>query len=255
MLERKSSFDSEKNLVYGFYPVFEALRSGSRVVKKIIISSGRRDNRIKELIGLAKERKIPYTSLPTKVFNKKYPVKTMQGIVAELEDQHFITFDELLDLPKKSKEVPLFVILDEVEDPRNFGAILRTAEAGGVHGVLFPSHRSAGFGPSMYKASAGACEYIPLCKVANIKVYIERFQEAGISVIGTLTQDAQPYWTMDLTGPIALVLGSEEKGLRHTVKQRCDYLTTIPMVGQISSLNVSVAAGILIYEALRQRQR
>lgn len=251
---REINLDSEKSLVYGFHPVFEALKSGSRSVKKILISSGRRDKRIKEIISLAKEKRIPYTSLPAEIFNKKYPIKAVQGIVAELEEQHFVTFEDLLVVPKKRKESPFFLILDEVEDPRNFGAILRTAEAGGVHGVLFPSHRSAGFGPSMYKASAGAFEYLPLCQVANIKQYMERFQEAGISIIGTLTKEAPPCWTMDFTQPLAFVLGSEEKGLRHTVKKRCDYFTAIPMVGQISSLNVSVAAGILIYEAMRQRQ-
>lgn len=254
MQEREISFDSEKKLVYGFHPIFEALRSGTRSVKKILISSGRRDKRIKELISLAKERRVPYTSLRAEVFNKKYPIKAVQGVVAELEDQHFVMFEDILALPKKRKEAPFFLILDEVEDPRNFGAILRTAEAGGVHGVLFPSHRSAGFGPSLYKSSAGACEYLPLCRVLNIKHYMERFKEAGISIIGTLTHEAPPYWTMDFIQPLAFVLGSEEKGLRSSVKQRCDYLTAIPMVGQISSLNVSVAAGILIYETMRQRQ-
>jgi 23S rRNA (guanosine2251-2'-O)-methyltransferase len=248
--------ETENNIVYGFHPVVEALRSGARTVKKVVFSSGRRDQKIKELIVLARQMAIPFESLPAEVFQKKYPMKAVQGIAAELESQRFVSFEELLAVPQKRGEVPFFLILDEIEDPRNFGAILRTAETGGIHGVLIPSHRSAGFGPAMYKAAAGACEYLPMCRVANIKLYMERFKEAGISVIGTVTEhEVTPYWSMDFTQPLVLVLGSEEKGLRQTVRQRCDLLTTIPMAGKISSLNVSVAAGILIYEVMRQRQR
>ncbi|HLC17128.1 MAG TPA: 23S rRNA (guanosine(2251)-2'-O)-methyltransferase RlmB [Thermodesulfovibrionia bacterium] len=248
--------ETENSIVYGFHPVVEALRSGARGVRKVVLSSGRSDQKIKEVIALARQAGVQFESLPAQVFQKKYPEKAAQGIAAELESQCFVSFEELLAVPKKRGETPCFLILDEIEDPRNAGAILRTAESGGVHGALIPLHRSAGFGPALHKAAAGACEYLPLCRVSNIKQYMEKFQEAGITVVGSVTDhEVQPYWSIDFTQPLALVLGSEEKGLRHTVRQRCDLLTTIPMAGKIVSLNVSVAAGILIYEVMRQRQR
>ena len=177
----------------------------------------------------------------------------MQGVVAEIDIPPFLTLNELLLIPSQRQEPPFFVILDSIEDPRNFGAIVRTAEAAGVHGIIFPSHRSAGIGPAVFKTSSGALEHIPLSQVVNIKHSIELFTEQGISIIGTAGEATQSIWSVDLTVPVAVVLGSEEKGLKRTVRERCDAVVTIPMKGKIDSLNVSVAAGIVIFEVLRQR--
>ncbi|RMD52856.1 MAG: 23S rRNA (guanosine(2251)-2'-O)-methyltransferase RlmB, partial [Nitrospirae bacterium] len=155
----------------------------------------------------------------------------------------------------RAKEPPFFIILDGVKDPRNLGAIIRTAEAGGVDGIVFSMHRAAGLGPGVYKSSAGAWQYVPLCRLTNIKRAIRTMKEKDITIFGTTSsdEDVMSIWDVDFKRPAAVILGSEEKGISRTVKEQCDELITIPMKGRISSLNVSVAAGIVIYEALRQR--
>jgi 23S rRNA (guanosine2251-2'-O)-methyltransferase len=165
-----------------------------------------------------------------------------------------ITIEALMEIPDKKGETPFFVILDCIEDPRNLGAILRSAEAAGVHGVVIQERRSAKPGPEAAKASAGAMEHIPVCVVSNIKHAIEAMKKIGITIVGAEAGKQPSPWEVDLRGPAALVLGSEDKGVRRVVREKCDMIVSLPIRGQVTSLNTSVAAGILIYEYLRQNK-
>jgi 23S rRNA (guanosine2251-2'-O)-methyltransferase len=239
--------------IYGINPVIEALKSEKCSVKKILFSHSRNDRKINELITLAKRQGITCTCIDSRILKKQYPHKGVQGVVAEIVIPPFLSLRELSTIPAYAQEPPFFVILDSIEDPRNFGAIIRTAEAAGVHGIVFPSHRSAGIGEAVFKTSSGALEHLPLSQVVNIKHSIEFFKEQGITIIGLAGEAPQKIWSIDLTIPVALVLGSEDKGLKRTVKEQCDSVVSIPVKGKIDSLNVSVAAGIAIFEVIRQR--
>jgi 23S rRNA (guanosine2251-2'-O)-methyltransferase len=239
--------------LYGINPVLEALKAGSRI-ESIYISSGRYDSQVGRKIREQTEK----ANLPLKVkdinfFNKTFP-KGHQGVAARVLQKEYTSFEELLRIPFKKEEPAFFIILDGIEDPRNLGAILRTAEAGGVHGIITQSHRSAGFSSTVYKTSAGAAEHISVARVSNIKYAIDILRNEGIRIYGTDAQSKDILWDMDFRGPLAIVLGSEGSGIRKTVKKRCDQLIRIPLKGKVTSLNVSVAAAILIYEVLRQRK-
>lgn len=236
--------------IYGINPVFEAIRAG-RSIKKIFISSGRHE-KIRQIRAEADKRRIPVEVVGSGFFDNNLP-KGHQGIAARVSQKGYISLDDLLAIPLKLNETPLFVILDCIEDPRNLGAILRTADAAGVHGVVIQSYRAAGISPEVSKASAGAIEHVPVCMVPNIKHAIKQMKEMGIAIAGAETGSYPFIWDRDLSGPVALIVGSEGKGLRKTVKESCDMLVSLPMKGIINSLNVSVAAGIALFEILRQR--
>jgi 23S rRNA (guanosine2251-2'-O)-methyltransferase len=187
--------------------------------------------------------------------DREVPGLQHQGIVAFASAKQYAMLDDILRIPAEKGEPPLFLVLDGVEDPRNLGAILRTADAAGVHGVIIPERRAAGLTETVAKTAAGALEHVPVVKVTNIANTLDALKKAGVWVAGAEAGGSQVYWEADLTQPIALVLGGEDRGVRRLVQERCDYLISLPLRGQISSLNVSVAAGILIYEALRQRSR
>jgi 23S rRNA (guanosine2251-2'-O)-methyltransferase len=237
---------------YGLNPVMEALRSG-RAIKAIYVSSGRR-----KLVGrLAEEAKRKGIETKTKdpeFFDSRFP-KGHQGVAAETAARRYLSVDELLDIPAKKGEPPFFIIIDCVEDPRNLGAIIRSAEAAGVHGAVLQEHRSARPGPGVMKASAGAAEHLPVCMVPNIKNAIEAMKRADIKVIAEEAGRYPSAWEADLRTPAALVLGSEDKGIRKTVREKCDVTVSLPLKGKVNSLNTSVAAGIVIYEILRQNQK
>lgn len=236
--------------IYGINPVFEAIRAG-RSIKKIFISSGRHE-KIQQIRAEADRRRIPVEIVGSDFFDNNLP-KGHQGIAARVSQKGYTSLDDLLAIPLKLNEAPLFVILDCIEDPRNLGAILRTADAAGVHGVVIQSYRAAGISPEVSKASAGAIEYVPVCMVPNIKNAIKEMKEAGIAVVGAEIGDYPVTWKADISGPLAVVIGSEGKGIRRTVKESCDSMVTLPMKGKINSLNASVAAGIFLFEILRQR--
>ena len=165
----------------------------------------------------------------------------------------YADFDELLETPSRNNEIPLFLLLDGVEDPRNFGAVLRVADAGGVHGVVIQAYRSVSLSSEAVKASAGASEHIPIAMVPNIKNAIRDMKESGITIVGAEADADLAPWEADLTGPLSLVMGSEGEGMRKTVREQCDLLVRLPMRGKVNSLNVSVATGIIIFEIMRQR--
>lgn len=238
--------------IYGLNPVLEAMRAG-RNIKEIYLSSGRHE----KLSLIEKEierRKIPVRIVDIKFFNDSFP-KGHQGIAAKVSQKGYTDIDDLLNIPVNKNELPFFLILDCIEDPRNFGAILRSAEAAGVHGVIVQAYRAAGLGPEVSKASAGAVEYVPVSQVSNVKHAISKMKKMDIAIIGAEAGSELMPWDIDLSVPVGLVIGSEGKGLRKTVAEKCDFITSLPMKGIINSLNVSVAAGILMFEILRQRTR
>lgn len=236
--------------IYGLNPVLEAIRSG-RKIKSVLISSSRKDiapDIESELIP----RGITLQTADASFFEGRFP-KGHQGIAALAEAREYRSVDELMGIPSEKGQIPLFLILDCLEDPRNFGAILRVADAGGVHGVVIQSHRSVALSPEAVKTSAGAAEYVPVAMVSNIKHAMRAMKENGMTIIGAEADMGKPVWELDLRVPLAVVIGSEGRGLRRTVKEGCDLLASLPMRGMVNSLNASVASGIIIFEAMRQR--
>lgn len=206
------------------------------------------------ILRLAKERGLEVRITTREALNREAPNALHQGVIAVVAATEYATREDILQIPVQRGETPLFMILDGIEDPRNFGAILRTAEAAGVHGVIIPERRAVGLTETVAKTAAGALEYVPVVKVVNIVNTIEEFKKAGIWVAGAEAGGDMVYWDADFVRPTAIVLGGEDKGVRRLVRDHCDYIVSLPLMGQISSLNVSVAAGVLLYEVLRQRK-
>ncbi|HAM50685.1 MAG TPA: 23S rRNA (guanosine(2251)-2'-O)-methyltransferase RlmB [Nitrospiraceae bacterium] len=236
--------------VYGINPVLEAFRA-KRDIKVVYVAAGRQE-KVLQITREAAIKGIPVQSPDSDFFDKTFP-KGHQGVAAKVLQKSYMSLDDLLIIPAGKNETPLFVVLDCIEDPRNLGAILRSVDASGAHGVVIQAYRSASLGPEVSKASAGAVEYVPVAVVANVKHALRRMKQEGISVIGAEADAPKSLWEMDLTVPLCIVIGSEGKGMRKTVMEHCDSVANLPMRGKINSLNVSVATGIILFEALRQR--
>lgn len=236
--------------IYGLNPVLEAIRSG-RGIKSVFIALSRKEktSEIEKEISL---RGITLKKTDNLFFDSRFP-KGHQGIAAIVLPKEYIDLEGLLEIPSRKNEVPLFLVIDCLEDPRNFGAILRVADASGVHGVVIQSYRSAALSPEAIKTSAGASEYMPIAVVPNIKYAIKEMKDMGLSVIGAEAGQGKAIWDLDLRMPLSVVIGSEGRGLRKTVRENCDFLVSLPMKGRINSLNVSVATGIIVFEIMRQR--
>ncbi|MBF0519780.1 MAG: 23S rRNA (guanosine(2251)-2'-O)-methyltransferase RlmB [Nitrospirae bacterium] len=237
-----------KRWIYGINPVFEALTTKQHIQAVYITKGWKRDRA--ELLSLAGRAKVNVEEAGKEFFDK-FHGQTHQGICALLsEKQRLFSVEELF----QSAVNPLFVILDGIEDPRNFGAILRTSEVASASGVIFQTHRSAGLSPLVDKTSSGASFYIPMATVPNIKNSMRYLKDNGVTVYGADAASEHSLWSVDLTGPAAFVFGSEGTGLRKTVSEQCDMLIKIPVFGSVSSLNVSVSAGIFLFECKRQRE-
>lgn len=244
------------NTIYGLSPVLEALRAGGKKLEQITIAEGARHERLRELLDLAKQARVPVHHAPRLALDRALPGVKHQGVIAKTAAPSYRDADELLD--ELNSQVgtatpPLVLGLDAVEDPRNLGAILRTAECAGVGGVFIPERRAVGLTATVAKAAAGALEHISVARVTNLVKLIEQLKQRNIWVIGAAADGASDYTEWDWTVPSALFLGGEGTGLHRLVRERCDALVRIPLRGRIESLNVSVAAGIILYEALRQR--
>jgi 23S rRNA (guanosine2251-2'-O)-methyltransferase len=242
--------------LYGVLPVLEALRAGSRPFERITLAEGAHESRLRELLDLARKARVPVRRAPRAELQRIAAGANHQGVIATVAAARYHDTDALLDALAArvgTDEPPLAVVLDGVEDPRNLGAIIRTAECAGAHGVFVPERRAAGLTETVAKAAAGALEYVPVARVGNLARLVEDLKERGVWTIGTAADAAVDYTAWDWTAPCALLLGGEGEGLRRLVRERCDALVRIPLRGRITSLNVSVAAGILLYEALRQR--
>lgn len=241
--------------IIGINPVLEALKAG-RPVQRLLVSDQRKQDRdVQAILRLAREQGAEVRFAGRDALNREAPGVNHQGVIAVAAAKQYAGLDDILNAPADKGQVPLFLVLDGVEDPRNLGAILRTADAAGVHGVIIPERRAAGLTETVAKAAAGAMEHVPVVKVVNIVNTLDELKKAGVWVAGAEAGGDMVYWKADLARPTALVLGGEDRGVRRLVRERCDYLISLPLLGKISSLNVSVAAGILLYEALRQRSR
>ncbi len=241
--------------IFGINPVTEALRSG-RPMQRILIAEQRKTGReVIEIARLAKERGIEVRLASRDMLNREAPNAPHQGVIAVVSATQYVMLDDILGIPAQLGEAALFLVLDGVEDPRNLGAILRTAEAAGVHGVIVPERRAAGLTETVAKVAAGALEYVPVVKVVNIVNTIEVLKANGIWTAAAEAGGEAVFWDADFVRPTALVLGGEDKGVRRLVKEHCDVLVSLPLTGRINSLNVSVAAGALLYEVMRQRRK
>jgi 23S rRNA (guanosine2251-2'-O)-methyltransferase len=237
--------------------VLEALRAAERPIDHITIAEGAHTARLRELIELAHDAGVPVRRAPRGELARLVGgAANHQGVVASVAAARYADADELLDALASgvgTDDPPLAIVLDGVEDPRNLGAIIRTAECAGAHGLFIPERRAAGLTETVAKTAAGALERVRVARAANLARLIEELKERGIWTVGTSADAALPYTAWDWTAPCALFLGGEGAGLHRLVRERCDTLVHIPLRGQITSLNVSVAAGILLYEAVRQR--
>ena len=243
--------------LYGLLPVLEALRAGSRRLERITLAEGAHEHRLRELLELSREARVPVRRAPRSELQRMAAGANHQGVIASVAAAAYFDADELLDsLAARvgTAEPPLALVLDGVEDPRNLGAIVRTAECAGAHALFLPERRAAGLTDTVAKAAAGALEYVPVARASNVVRLVEELKRRGIWTIGTAADAPLAYDAWDWTQPSALLLGGEGAGLRRLVRERCDALVRIPLHGRIASLNVSVAAGILLYEAIRQRK-
>jgi 23S rRNA (guanosine2251-2'-O)-methyltransferase len=243
-----------EDVITGRNPVLEALRAGRPIQRIQLARNVSRHSAIAEIVHLAQSRGIPLEYVPSEAFRKYSRAVWHQGVIAYAAAKEYHSLEDLFRISREKGELPLYCILDGIEDPHNLGAILRTAEASGTHGVIIRSRRAVGLTAAVARASAGAIEYLPVARVANIAQTIDRLKEKGIWVIGVDPAGREDYRRADFTVPAAIVVGGEGKGISELVKQRCDYLVSIPMRGKISSLNASVAAALVMYEASHQRQ-
>ena len=246
----------EQNMVYGVNAVIEALRAGKRQVEAITILQSARPDRLKAVLDLAREKGVPVQRVPRLDLDRSLGEARHQGVVARIAAAHYADADELLDTMAEkvgTTDPPLVLGLDGIEDPRNMGSIVRTAECAGVHGVFIAERRAVGLTGAVAKVAAGALEYVPVARVTNLVRLIEQLKERNIWVVGAAGDAKQTYTEWDWTLPAAVFLGNEGHGLHRLVREHCDTLVRIPVVGKLDSLNVSVAAGVLLYEARRQR--
>ena len=253
MLNKK---DEPKNInenqLEGRNAVLELLKSG-KDVDKIIVAKGNVEGTIKRIIGEASRKGIVIQEVARQKLDEISQTKNHQGVIAIASAHSYATVEEILENASSKNEPPFIIILDGITDPHNLGAIMRTAECAGAHGIIIPKRRSVGLTAVVGKTSAGAIEYMPVAKVTNISNTIEELKEKGVWIAST-DMDGETYFNADLKGPIAIVIGAEGDGVSRLVKEKCDFNVSIPMYGNISSLNASVAAGLIMYEIVRKRK-
>jgi 23S rRNA (guanosine2251-2'-O)-methyltransferase len=242
------------SIIAGRKPVMEALRAGTKI-EQIIFLAGVQGPVVNEITSLAERLKIRVSRADRQQFRELATDATAQGVVAVVRSKTFVGLDELLAIGPAQGERGFLLILDEIEDPHNLGALIRTAECAGVHGVIVPKHHAAPVTPTVVKTSAGATEHMAMAEVTNIVNTIETLKERGYWIVGLASEGTASYTAVDYTVPVALVVGNEGKGIRRLVREHCDHLVNIPLSGRIGSLNASVAGGLAMFEVVRQRQR
>ena len=240
--------------IEGRNSVLELLESG-KDVNKIFVTRGEKHGSINKILGIAKERKIIVVEKDKKQMDEMAQEENYQGVIAIVPPFEYVEISDILDVAKERNEDPFVIVLDGIEDPHNLGSIIRTAETAGVHGVIIPKRRAVSVNSTVNKASAGAVEHMKIARVTNISDAIEELKQAGLWVCGTAVDTNKYYYNQDLTGPLAIVIGNEGKGIGEKVKKNCDFLVKIPMKGKVQSLNASVSTGIVVYEAVKQRIR
>ncbi|WP_050613614.1 23S rRNA (guanosine(2251)-2'-O)-methyltransferase RlmB [Bacillus testis] len=240
-----------EEFIIGRNPVIEALKS-ERDINKIWIAEGSQKGSMSQVINLAKEKKVMTQIVPKKKIDGMVD-GIHQGVVAAVAAYRYAELDDLFAVAEKRNEAPFFLILDELEDPHNLGSIMRTADATGAHGIIIPKRRSVGLTATVAKASTGAIEYIPVARVTNLGQTIEKLKERGLWIVGTDAKGSDDYRSLDGNMSIGIIIGSEGKGMGRLLKDKCDFLVHMPMVGKVTSLNASVAASLLMYEVYRKR--
>lgn len=238
--------------IYGRNPVIEALKSGASI-NRIYIAKGAQHKAIDEIYKLARAGQVPVQQVERKKLDGLFPDKNHQGVYASVAEMAYVEWEEILAAARDKGEAPLVLVLDEIEDPHNLGAILRNADAFGVHGVIIPKRRSVSLTGTVAKAACGALQYVPVARVANIAQTLKALKKEGLWICGT-AMDGQRIYEAPLSGPLAIVIGNEGHGMRPLVAQQCDFTVAIPMKGRINSLNASVATGIVLSEVERRRE-
>jgi 23S rRNA (guanosine2251-2'-O)-methyltransferase len=244
---------ADEQYLAGKHPVLEALKAG-RSLNKIWLSTQAQRHLVGPILEEAKARGVVVQHVDKRKLDQLVPDLPHQGVVAQAAPASYVEVDDLLALAAERGESPLLVLLDEVEDPHNLGSVLRTVDCTGAHGVIVPKRRSASLTAVVAKTSAGAVEYVPVARVANLVQTIGKLKEAGVWIAGADAAADSDVYQANLTGPLAIVIGSEGRGLSRLVREKCDFLLSLPMFGRINSLNASVAAGVILYEAVRQRR-
>lgn len=241
-----------EDFIFGRNPVLEALKSG-RQANKLLVARSSTGGPVSEIVYLAKTQKLPIQEVDRNVLDTTSGSANHQGVLLYLAAKEYVELEDLLQIAVDKGEPPFLLVLDEVADPYNLGALLRTANAAGVHGVVIPKRRSVGLTGTVAKAAAGALEYIEVARVSNISQALDKLKQAGCWVVGA-DMDGENYpYQIDLVGPLALVIGGEHKGIGRLVRENCDMVVKLPMFGQVTSLNAGAAGSIIMYEAVRQR--
>ncbi|MCE5195556.1 MAG: 23S rRNA (guanosine(2251)-2'-O)-methyltransferase RlmB [Negativicutes bacterium] len=237
--------------IEGRYPVLEALQGGRKLMKLYLLQDGKGET-IEKIARLAEMQQVPVQWMDRNQLNRLSEGRVHQGVIAEVPDKELVSVAEILAIAAAKSQPPFLLVLDGLEDPGNVGSLIRSAAAAGVHGMIMREKRAAGFTPGLIKATAGAWEYLPIAVVTNISRTLVQLKEAGVWVAGA-DMTGELIYQANLTGPLAMVIGAEGQGLSRLVKEKCDFLVSLPMVGGVASLNAAVAGALVIYEALRQR--
>ncbi len=239
--------------IEGRNPVIEALRAGTEL-NRVMIAEGAKGAPIDTIVSLCQESKVLYEFVPKAKLERMSDTGNHQGVIAMGAAYRYYDIDHMIELAQSRNEEPFIIVLDEIKDPYNLGSIIRTADAVGAHGVIIPKRRAAALTAMVAKASAGAIEYVPVARVVNIAKALDELKDKGLWIFGADIEGPDTYYKSDLKGPVALVIGSEGRGMNRLVKERCDILINIPMGSGVSSLNASVAGAIIMYEIRRQRE-
>ena len=242
-----------EDIIAGKHAVLEALKSG-RAIHKLWIAETMGKQQMSEVASLAKKQGIAVQFADKRKLDQLAGPVRHQGVVAQAAAAQYAEVEDLLSRAAERGETPFLIILDEIEDPHNLGSILRSADCTGVHGVIIPKRRSAGLNATVAKTSAGAVEYVPVARVTNLAQTMERLKKEGLWIVGADANAAQEIYAADLTVPLAVVIGNEGEGIGRLVREKCDLLVKLPMMGRINSLNASVAAAVFMYEIVRQRR-
>lgn len=247
------SMDEYKNeTIEGRNAVIEALRA-SRALDKVFIARGDTDRGLAFVAAKAREAGVPVVECDRRKLDAMSVTKAHQGVVAVCAAARYCTIDDIFARAAERGESPLIVACDEISDPHNLGAIIRSAECAGAHGVIIPRRRSAGLTAIVGKTSAGAAEHLPVARVPNLGAALDELKGRGVWIYGTAADGSSPMWSTDFSGSVCLVIGSEGEGMGRLVREKCDFLVSIPLAGRVNSLNASAAAAVLLYEILRQR--
>lgn len=245
---------SSTEIIVGRQPVLEAIKSGTSI-EKIIFLHGVQGNAINRVRQLAKHHGILVSEMDRQRFQELVGDVSAQGVAAIVATQQYIEIEDIIKAAQSKNEPPFILVLDEIEDPHNLGALIRTGECAGIHGVIIPKHHSATVNQTVAKTSAGASLHLPIAKVTNIAQALDELKSKGLWIVGTDMSGDKLYYEANLEGPLAIVMGNEGKGIRRLVKDKCDFLVKIPMYGKIESLNASVAGGLVLFEAAWARHK